>query len=111
MYKTVLLQAAVILVVAGLAVLLFGPREAVSVLIGGAAYFLPNLLFVTRLNAAASAGRASAASFIVGELIKIVATIGILVVAQRFYDVHWLALLVGLFAALKSNLFALLLKH
>lgn len=111
MFKTVLLQVAATLVVTGLAALLAGPRGAVSALLGGAAYVVPNLLFVTRLKAAASAGRASAASFFIGELMKIVATLGILVVAQHYYDVHWLAMLVGLFAALKSNLFALLLKH
>jgi ATP synthase protein I len=110
MYKTVLLQLAAISVVAGLAGLWVGTRGAVSAALGGAAYLLPNLLFVVRLRSAASSGRASAATFFVGELIKIITTIVILAAAQRWYDVHWLALLVGLFAALKANLFAFLFK-
>ena len=110
MFKVVLLQFAAILVVAGLAGLLVGIREAASVCIGGIAYAFPNLLFVLRLNAAASRGQASAATFFVCELIKIVVTLMILVAAQQFFDVHWLALLVGLFVALKANLFAFLLK-
>ena len=110
MHKVVLLQFAATMVAAILAGVLVGTRGAVSVVLGGAAYCLPNLLFVLRLRAAASRGQASAATFFVGELIKIVATILILAVAQRWYDVQWLALLVGLFVALKANLFAFLLK-
>jgi ATP synthase protein I len=110
MFKIVYLQLIATLVAAGLAGLWVGTRGALSVLIGGAAYLLPNLLFVVRLRSASSRGQASAATFFVGELVKIVATIGILAAAQRWYDVHWLALLVGLFVALKANLFAFLLK-
>lgn len=110
MFRTVLLQLAATLVVAGVAGLWVGSRGAVSAALGGAAYILPNLLFVVRLKAAASSGRASAATFFVGELVKVFATIVILAAAQRFFDVHWLAMLVGLFAALKANLFAFLLK-
>jgi len=79
-------------------------------MLGGAAYLLPNLFFVVRLRSAARRGQASAATFFVGELVKILATIVILAAAQRFYEVHWLAMLIGLFAALKANLFAFLLK-
>jgi len=110
MYKVVLLQFAMTLVVAGMAGLWGGTRGAISALLGGAAYLLPNLLFVVRLRAAAASGRASATTFFVGELVKIAATILILAAAQAYYDVHWLALLVGLFVALKANLFAFLLK-
>jgi ATP synthase protein I len=110
MFKAVLLQLAMTLVVAGLAGLWVGTRGAVSAVLGGAAYLLPNLLFVVRLRATATSGQASAATFFVGELVKIAATIGILVAAQAYYDVHWLALLIGLFVALKANLFAFLLK-
>lgn len=110
MFKAVLLQLAITLVVAGLAGLWGGARGAVSAALGGFAYLLPNLLFVVRLKLAQASGKASPATFFVGELLKILATIVILAVAQRYYDVHWLALLVGLIAALKANLFAFLLK-
>ncbi|RTL57678.1 MAG: ATP synthase subunit I [Rhodocyclaceae bacterium] len=110
MLKTIGLQLGVLLVVAAVAGGWGGAQSAISALIGGASYLIPNLLFVLRLKIAAASGRASAATFFVGEFFKVAATIGILIVAQKFYDVHWLALLVGLFAALKANLFAFLLK-
>jgi ATP synthase protein I len=110
MFRVVFLQAAVILVVAAAAGLIVGVRGAVSVLLGGVAYWVPNLLFVVRLKLSSASGHANVVTFIVGELLKVAGTIVILGVAQRYFDVHWLALLVGLFAALKSNLFALLLK-
>ena len=74
------------------------------------AYLLPNTIFVVRLRIASASGQASAATFFVGELFKVVATILLLAVAQTYFEVHWLALLIGLFAALKANLFAFLLK-
>lgn len=111
MLKVIILQAVAILIAALVAGIFLGAHGAYSLLIGGGAYWLPNLLFVVRLKTAAAAGRATAASFFIGELIKVVATVGILVGAQlTIPDLHWIALLVGLFVALKANLLAFLLK-
>lgn len=86
---------------------LVGARGMNSALLGGFAYILPNLVFVVRLKVAAASG----VSFFVGEFGKVVATIGILVAVQQLYvDVHWIMMLVGLFAALKANLIAFLFK-
>jgi F0F1-type ATP synthase assembly protein I len=51
MYKTVVLQLAAILIVAALVGFWLGERDAISVLLGGAAYLVPNALFVVRLSA------------------------------------------------------------
>jgi ATP synthase protein I len=110
MYKAVVLQWVVILVAAGLAGAWLGHRGMASVMLGGAAYALPNLLFVARLSMASAQGRANAATFFIGELWKVLATIVILVVAQRFCAMSWPAMLGGLFVALQANLFAFLLK-
>jgi ATP synthase protein I len=110
MWKVVGLQAGVVALVALLVFPWLGVQGVQSVLAGGLAYLLPNLFFVVRLSHAAARGTASAASFFVGELIKVLATVALLAMAHRFIDVHWLALLIGLFAALKANLFAFLLK-
>lgn len=110
MHKVLFLQLGAVAAIAVLAGLWVGERGAVSALLGGAAYLLPNLLFILRLKIASASGRATAVTFFFGEFMKVAATIGILAVAQRYFDVHWLALLVGLFAALKANLFAFLLK-
>jgi len=111
LFKVVVLQVAATLVAGGLGWLFSGRAGLISALCGGLAYLLPNLVFVVRLKAAAASGRASSISFLVGEFGKVVATIGILVAVQQWYpDVQWLFLLVGLFAALKANLFAFLVK-
>lgn len=110
MLKAVFLQSAVIAVAALLVWPWLGGRGALSVLLGGASYLLPNLLFVMRLQWSVRRGVAGAGTFFVGELLKVGTTIVLLALAHRWFDVHWVALLIGLFAALKANLFAFLLK-
>lgn len=114
MFKILLLQAAVILAVAAIAGLLAGSggarSAAVSALAGGAAYFLPNLLFVLRLRLATATRQAGAAGFLIGEAVKLSAVIALLLFLPRMIDVNWPALIAGLFAVLFVNLFALLLK-
>ena len=111
MRKTIILQAALVLVGTAVAAMFFGMRSAWSLLIGGLAYLVPNLLFVVRLTVAATGGRARAGSFFAGEFFKIAATLAILIGAQlTIPGLQWPALLIGLFLALKANLLALLLK-
>lgn len=114
MFKTLLLQVAVILAVAAIAGLLAGSGGAssagLSALAGGAAYFLPNLLFVLRLRLSIATRQAGAAGFLIGEAVKLSAVIALLLFLPRLIDVNWPALLAGLFAVLFVNLFALLLK-
>lgn len=112
-----MLQAAVILAVAAAAGLLAGSDGArvamLSALAGGAAYFLPNLLFVLRwrLAMATSATQPmSAAGFLIGEAVKLSAVIALLLFLPRMFEVVWPALIAGLFAVMFVNLFALLLK-
>lgn len=108
--KAVILQAGLILFAAFLVMPWLGGGGFVSVVLGGGAYLLPNLVFVVRLRRAASRETASAATFFVGEFAKLLATIALLGLAQRYVEVNWLALILGLFVALKANLFAFLLK-
>ncbi len=111
MFRAVFHQSVATLVAAGLVWFWAGVPGAVSVALGGAAIVIPNLFFALSLWAAAKAGRASVARFFVGELIKVAATLALLViVAGAYRDLHWLALLVGLFVALKANLLAILIK-
>lgn len=111
MHKTLLLQVVLTLLTAGVAWWLANQAAAMSVLLGGMAYILPNLLFIVRLQIAAASGRANAMTFFFGEFGKIAVTIGILVATQRYYtDLSWIWLVVGLFVALKSNLFGFLFK-
>ena len=111
MWKVVLLQIGALAAVALIAALLAGSSAAVSALLGGAAYVLPNALFVARLKTGAAIGHASGANLLLWELIKVALIIGILVgIARHATDLHWIALLAGLSAMLVVNLFALLLR-
>lgn len=106
-----MLQAVVILMVAAVAGFVSGWSGARSSLAGGFAYFLPNLMFVLRLRLSMAAQRAGAAGFLVGEAVKLVAVIAMLIVLPRLFEVQWLALIAGLYVVMFVNLFALLLKN
>ncbi|MCF8199385.1 MAG: ATP synthase subunit I [Sulfuritalea sp.] len=111
MFRAVLHQIVATFAVAGLAWIWAGKHGAISAGLGGAAVVIPNLLFALSLWAAARSGRASAAGFLVGEFIKVAATLALLViVAGAYRDLHWLALLAGLLVALKANLLVILIK-
>jgi ATP synthase protein I len=111
MFRAVLHQCVATFVAVALAWFWVGSHGAVSAGLGGAAVVVPNLLFALSLWAAARGGRASAAGFLVGEFIKVAATVALLVIiAGAYRDLHWLALLAGLFVALKANLFVILIK-
>jgi ATP synthase protein I len=111
MFRAVFHQAVATLIAAGLAWFWVGLDAAVSAGLGGAAIVVPNLFFALSLWAAAKSGKASVGRFFVGEFIKVAATLALLViVAGAYRDLHWLALLAGMFVALKANLFVILIK-
>jgi ATP synthase protein I len=82
-YRMLLLEAGTI-IVCGLLFFVFVSLEfAYSVILGGLAFIVPNVLFVSfslRKSAAGSSGKSTLAWFFVGEAIKIVTTITIFVV-------------------------------
>lgn len=111
MFRAVFHQCVGTFLVAGIAWIWVGRHGAASAALGGAAVIVPNLFFALSLWAAARSGRTSAARFLVGELIKVTATLALLaIVAGAYRDLHWLALLAGLVVALKANLFVILTK-
>lgn len=108
MFRVVLLQVGATLITGIIAGLVAGSRGAVSAVLGGTACFLPNFLFALRLASLGNKpGAAHPAAFLIGELIKIAATVALLAMVAIWYrDVQWLALLAGLIVALKANLLA-----
>ncbi len=111
MFRAVFHQGVATLIAVVLAWFWVGQDGAASAGLGGAAIVVPNLFFALSLWAAARSGRASVGRFFVGEFIKVAATLALLViVAGAYRDVHWLALLAGVFVALKANLFVILIK-
>jgi ATP synthase protein I len=108
MIKAIYLQVGATLVTALIVALAMGRVEAVSTCLGGVASIVPNFLFALRLK---SLGRRPGASypanFFVGEIVKVAATIGLLVVIIRSWGaVHWPTLLLGLAVALNAAFFA-----
>ena len=115
MFRIVILQILATLIVAAAAWLLGGAKAehaALSALLGGAACFVPNGLFALRLAMSARRPQgASAATFFVGEFVKLGSTIALLaLIAWAYKDVVWLALVVAIIAALKSYMVAFLLR-
>jgi ATP synthase protein I len=113
--RVLILQSAATLVVAAAAWMMAGERAAGSALLGGAACVLPNALFAARLAVAARRARSDAdpqvgasrqvAAFLVGEVVKVGSTIGLLVlIAWLVPGLVWLALIIAFIAALKSPL-------
>lgn len=104
MVKAVVLQAAMTAIVATLAALIAGFDAAVSAALGGLACLIPNALFALRLSIETRRpGGATVYGFFVGEFAKLAATVLILFgIASIYRDLHWLALIVGFIAVLKS---------
>ncbi len=104
MAYAVLLQALMTLVIAALAAAVAGSHAALSALLGGLACVVPNGLFAWRLAwDARRPGGATVQGFVVGEFVKLVATVAILFAAGRLYrDIVWPALIIGFVAVLKS---------
>ena len=113
MLKVVLLQLCATLAAAALAAVFFGVHGAISAALAGLVCVVPNALFALRMKAltARPGGPGSALAFVVGEFIKIVAIVGLLVLIRFVYpDLHWGGMFIGLILALKANLFAFLVK-
>lgn len=110
MFRIVGLQILATAIVALAAWPLGGSAAAISASLGGAACFVPNGMFALRLALANRRPQgASAATFFVGEFVKVGSTVGLLaLIAWVYKDVVWLALIVAVIAALKSYLIAFL---
>ncbi len=108
MFRAILLQVGATLITALAAGMYAGTRGAVSAALGGAVCVLPNLLFAWRLKFVANRpGVSFPVNFLLGELVKLAATIGLLIIVAREYaDLHWPSLLIGLALALQAMFFA-----
>ena len=104
--KTIALQWVVILLCSGIAGAVAGARGAQSALAGGAAVAVPNALLALWLTLRLyRVGTVGIASMLGGELLKLGMTITLLVVVVVALKPHiaWLALIVGVVAALKAQ--------
>jgi ATP synthase protein I len=104
-------QALLGLVVAVLAWLIGGVDAGLSALAGAGTYFVPNVIFALRLYLSTfRPGGSGPMLFLVGEMLKIGAAVGLLWVLARLGGdrVQWLAVLAGLIAVLKGYVLVLM---
>jgi ATP synthase protein I len=108
--KAVALQWTVVLVLALVAWIWVGRVGAKSLLFGGLAVALPNALLALWLTARLyRTGPVGPAGMLAGELLKLGLTIALLVIGVRTMNpqIAWIALLVGLIAAVKAQWLAM----
>jgi ATP synthase protein I len=109
--QVVFAQALSAVVVALLAWFVGGSDAGWSALAGSGTYFIPNVLFALRLFLATfRPSGSSALLFIVGEFLKVGATVGLLWLLAHVGGerVVWLAVIAGLIAALKGYMLVLM---
>lgn len=108
MFKAIILQSAATLIAVLVMGWFAGTRGAVSALLGGGVCTVPNLLFALRLKyVGRRGGKSFAASFLLGELVKIVLTMALLLLVVKAYaGVHWPGLLVGMGLAVQAMFLA-----
>ena len=104
MAKTVLWQFLMTLFVAGVVAIWGGIDAALSAALGGLACIVPNALFAMRLHIANQRpGGATVQGIFVGEFVKVATIVALLVViAQNYRGLNWLAFILGVIVALKS---------
>lgn len=110
MFRVVLLQGIAALLATLVAWALGGAAAAWSALAGGVACVLPNGLFAMRLAMAARRPQGtSAATFFVGEVVKVASTVALLaLVVWAYRDLVWLAMIAAVIVTLKSYVIALI---
>jgi len=97
--------AALVAVCIGL--LLAGVQGALSAAAASVAAFVPSCWFALHLTMLARHGKVSPVGFLLGEFIKVVATILLLIVAARLLsDIYWPAFMLGVVMVLQASLLA-----
>lgn len=103
-YRIVFLQLTGVIVLAFLALLLNGTTSGFSVLLGGLAYGLANLLFVWRVFRYSRAAQMTqfVLAFFLGEMLKLVLSAVLFLMIVKYLPVSLLSVLVGYIGAIVS---------
>jgi len=103
-YHIVFLQLAGVVVLACLALILRDERSSLSVLLGGLAYVIPNLVFVWRVFRFVGAQQMTlfVAAFFFGEAMKLVLSAILFLIIVKNLPVSLLSVLVGYIGAIAS---------
>lgn len=103
-YKIVFWQLAGVFLLAGAALIFMGNRHGISVLAGGLAYGLPNLLFVWRVFRFTDAQQMNrfVVEFFFGEMLKMIVSGILFVLIVKHLPVSLLSVLAGFVGAIVS---------
>lgn len=103
-YRIVLWQLFGVVVLAFLALLIRGKTSCFSVFAGGAAYVLPNLIFVWRVFRYVGAQQMTQfmAAFFIGEMMKLALSALLFLVIVKYLPVSLLSTLIGFIGAIVS---------
>jgi ATP synthase protein I len=101
-YRIVFLQLAGVIVLASLALILNGTQSGLSVLLGGLAYVVSNLLFVWGVFRFVGAQQMNlfVAAFFLGEAVKLVLSAILFLVIVKYLPVSLLSVLIGYIGAI-----------
>jgi ATP synthase protein I len=101
-YRIVIWQFACVVLLAVVAAILRGKNSGFSVFIGGAAYVLPNLLFVWRVFRYAGAQEMAKfmSAFFIGEMLKLMLSAILFLMIVKYLPVSLLSLLIGFIGAI-----------
>jgi len=100
-------QFAAALIAVCIGALLAGIQGALSAALAALATIVPSCWFAARLTLSAQQGKISPVAFLLGEFIKVAATISLLVLIVRLWSgIHWPALLLGMAMVLQANFLA-----
>lgn len=103
-YRIVLLQLISVGILAGCTWLIFDGKHGFSVLLGGLAYGLPNLVFVWQVFRFSGAQQMTKflAAFMLGEAIKLVLSAILFLLIVKYLAVSLLSVLIGFIGAIVS---------
>lgn len=103
-YQIVIKQLGCIAAYSILALVFGRPRIGFSVLLGGLAYGLPNLVFVWRVFRYAGASQMAQfmSAFFIGEMVKLILSAILFLIIVKYLPVSLLSVLAGLVGAIVS---------
>jgi len=103
-YQLVWFQLAGVVALAIIALIFFGQKNSISVLLGGLAYGLPNLIFVWRVfrYVGASQMLLFMTAFFIGEMLKLIISAFLVLMIVKYLPVSLLSVIVGFVGAIVS---------
>ena len=101
-FRIVFWQLALVVMLAGFALTLYGFTSAFSVLAGGCAYVFANLVFVWRVFVYAGAQQMTkfAIAFFIGEMLKLLLSAILFLMIVKYLPISLLSVLVGFIGAI-----------